>query len=626
MIARPRWLKKVISASADLVLLLLSFGFAMALRIDSLEFFGQMRGVEAILIVAPLTVLALRFSGTYRVVVRYVTASGFKALFLILLLSAVALFFVSQIFELGVPRSVPPIYAMLAIVSLVGTRLVIRETFNNQQMRGRIPVLIYGAGSSGRQLLKALENGAEYLPVAFIDDAPQVQKTVVSGKRVYGPDRVPRLISDTGTRLMLLALPSATRTRRNAIISQLSALSMQVRTIPGMSDIISGQAQITDVRDVPLDDLLGRDPVAPDEALMRAKIKDRTVMVTGAGGSIGSELCRQILQQVPKKLVLLDISEPSLYALEVELRILSATLGVQSEIIPLLGSVGNETRIRSIFDHHHVETIFHAAAYKHVPLVEQNSVEGVRNNVFGTHTLLKAAVKASVATFILVSTDKAVRPTNVMGATKRLAELVCQAEASTHPKTCIAMVRFGNVLGSSGSVIPRFKAQIAEGGPLTVTHPEITRYFMSIPEAAQLVIQAGSLASGGDVFVLDMGSPIRIVDLADRMARLSGLTPYYPGTERPAGGDIEICFTALRPGEKLYEELLIDDEARPTTHSRVLTASETFLALPALEALLEQLREACASEDVEAIRSLLKSAPAGYQPSKEIADLLWVSG
>ncbi len=611
---------------ADLLVLLVSFGLAMLLRLDSLDFFPQMRGGVAILIVAPTTLFGLYFLGVYRMVVRYMSSGSLSILAVCAICSALLLFTVSQTFTLGVPRSVPPIYAMLAFLGLAGIRLLFREAIVRGKNKVRTPVIIYGAGMSGRQLMTVLQRSADYIPVAFVDDAEPLLGTDIAGKRVYGADDLEYLTKDVGVKLVLLAIPRASRVRRKEIIEKLTSLSVEIRTIPSMSDIVSGRAQISDIREVALDDLLGRDPVEPVQSLMRASVAGKTVLVSGAGGSIGSELCRQIVLSDPQTLVLLDVSEPLLYGLEIELRTLVANAGSSPTIVPLLGSVQNPRRMTAILKRYKVDVVFHAAAYKHVPLVEQNTVEGLMNNVFGTQTLLEAAIEAEVGVFMLISTDKAVRPTNVMGASKRMAELVCQAYARETNKIQIAMVRFGNVLGSSGSVVPRFRSQIRSGGPITVTHPEITRYFMSIQEAAQLVIQASAMARGGDVFLLDMGKPVKIVDLASRMAQMSGLTPYFmeDGVTRvPSDGDIEIRFTSLRPGEKLYEELLIGSDAQPTSHSRIMTANETSLGLEELQVLLDALREACVNQDIGLIRRLLFEAPTLYQPATEVADLVW---
>jgi FlaA1/EpsC-like NDP-sugar epimerase len=512
---------------------------------------------------------------------------------------------------------VPVIYAMLALVLLGGLRFAMRQFLLMGSKRPRTRVIIYGAGASGRQLQLSLVNGPEYLPVAFVDDDSALQGRFIGNCQIFRPEDLPQIIRDYAATTLLLAMPSVSRGERARVLHRIGKLPIQIQTIPGIADLVSGRTQINEISDVPVEDLLGRDPVPPRPELMDHDIRGRVVMVTGAGGSIGSELCRQIIDQGPQKLVLFEQSEFNLYAIDQEMQ--SRTLAGAVEIVPIIGSVQNTGRVTSALRDHGVETIYHAAAYKHVPLVERNVVEGVRNNVFGTQDLVEAAVATGVKAFILISTDKAVRPTNVMGASKRMAELVCQAMAAAQPTggTRISMVRFGNVLGSSGSVIPLFRRQIAAGGPVTVTHPDITRYFMTIPEAAQLVIQAGAMSKGGDVFVLDMGEPVRISDLAQRMIQLSGLKPVLipPGaTARPIGedGDIEVRFSGLRPGEKLYEELLVGENAEGTGHPRIMTAHETFLTLDQLAPLLERLKQHCLAHDVPAIRALLSEAPTGY--------------
>jgi FlaA1/EpsC-like NDP-sugar epimerase len=441
---------------------------------------------------------------------------------------------------------------------------------------------------------------------------------------------LPRLIDGIGVKVVLMAMPSLSRARRREIVECLEDLNLEIKSIPAMSDIVSGRAKISELRKVTPEDLLGRDPIVPDEDLLRANISGKVVMVTGAGGSIGSELCRQILSQHPTSLVLFDFSEFALYKIETELGEIARRMNSATRIIPILGSVQNEKRLETAIKAFRVQTIYHAAAYKHVPLVEENAVEGIHNNVFGTLTLAVLAKKLKVEHFILISTDKAVRPTNIMGATKRVAELICQALAQESEDTVFSMVRFGNVLGSSGSVIPRFQAQIEAGGPLTVTHPEINRYFMTIPEASQLVIQAGAMAKGGDVFVLDMGTPVKIVDLAVSMIRLHGLTPYFvdhPDQVLPEKGDIPICFTGLRKGEKLYEELLIGNSPKLTAHPRIMTASEAFVSMEELRLIFDRLRAASVAFDLPEIQAIFYELPLQYKPNgQEISDLLWNAG
>jgi FlaA1/EpsC-like NDP-sugar epimerase len=507
---------------------------------------------------------------------------------------------------------------VLAFCTVGGVRFALRALYLRTQSRLKTRVIIYGAGQSGRQLLHSLTQGPDYAPVAFIDDARDLHGTQIAGLKVFAPDQIEALITDYSAKVILLAIPSTSLATRAAILSRLENLPIRVQTIPGMADLVSGRSRISEIREVTVEDLLGRDPVPASQPLMTANIADKRVLVSGAGGSIGSELCRQILRQRPRTLVLLEQSEYALYEIEAELRCLAQDHGIETQIAPVLGSVREADRVEAVLRENAVQTIYHAAAYKHVPLVEQNIAEGLLNNVYGTLTIARAAVAAGVDSFILVSTDKAVRPTNVMGASKRLAELVCQALSQGPGRTKFAMVRFGNVLGSSGSVIPLFRRQIAQGGPVTVTHPDITRYFMTITEAAQLVIQAGAMARGGDVFLLDMGKPVKILDLAKRMIRLSGFNPVVEAdASRRAAREpdsIPVVFTKLRPGEKLFEELLIDEGALPTLHPRILTANEISLPWAALAPVLDKLSEALQANDLRRVRQLLLSAPLGYQP------------
>jgi FlaA1/EpsC-like NDP-sugar epimerase len=496
-------------------------------------------------------------------------------------------------------------------------------------------VVIYGAGAAGNQLVAALRMGKLMRPVAFIDDDSSIADRVISGLQVYKPRHIQRMIDETGAEELLLAIPSSTRARRREILGYLEGYPLHVRSVPGFMDLASGRVKVDDIQEVDIADLLGRDSVPAQEDLLERCIKNRVVMVTGAGGSIGSELCRQILTLGPTDLLLFDHSEYNLYSIQSELeqRVQSEALNVR--LMFILGSVRNQDRLLDVMKFWSVDTVYHAAAYKHVPMVEHNIAEGILNNLMGTLNTAQAALQAGVENFVLISTDKAVRPTNVMGSTKRLAELVLQAlskelapvlfgdasNVSSVNKTRFTMVRFGNVLGSSGSVIPLFHKQIQAGGPLTVTHPKITRYFMTIPEAAQLVIQAGSLGQGGDVFVLDMGEPVKIVELAEKMIHLSGLSVRSDKNPR---GDIKINFSGLRPGEKLYEELLIGDNVAATSHPMIMRASEEFLTWDALKEKLSVLLIAVEAHDYVLIRQILKSIVSGYSPEDEIVDWMYV--
>ena len=664
--------KRLIQVAVDVLLLCASFAVAMALRLDGWAFVAWPQVWLTLVLVVPPTIALFVVMGFYRAIVRYVDDAALRTVIVGVAASGLLMAAVALVFTLSVPRSVPVIYMLLALFSVGGVRLGMRATYRRSQNLSKAPVIIYGAGASGRQLLAALIRGAEYAPVAFVDDARELQGADLSGVRVHAPSYLPVLIARTGAKTLLLAMPRLNRAQRKGVLDRLDKLPVRVRTVPGSTDLVSGRAEVADLRDVAVEDLLGRDPVPPQPDLMDANIRGKVVMVTGAGGSIGAELCRQILNSGPATLILFEMSEFMLYEIDAELQrhVADAARGGAGRggagpggaarggagpggagmgdaepavrIVPVLGSVCDTARMRAVLAAWRVQTVYHAAAYKHVPLVEMNVVEGVRNNVFGTAVAAQAAVAEGVQAFILISTDKAVRPTNVMGATKRMAELICQAWAVQQDGTRFSMVRFGNVLGSSGSVIPLFHRQIAAGGPITVTHPEITRYFMTIPEAAQLVIQAGALARGGDVFVLDMGEPVRIVDLAARMARLYGLRPVIqpgiqPGIQpviRPGAGpapgiemdgsDIAITFSALRPGEKLYEELLIGDDATATAHSQIKTAHEVMLSMDALGEVLATLSDACARGAVPDIKRCLKDAGTGYVPDALASDLVWL--
>ncbi|APE85280.1 Nucleoside-diphosphate sugar epimerase/dehydratase [Vibrio parahaemolyticus] len=571
-----------------------------------------------------VTIAVFARLGLYRAVLRYLT---FQALFVVTAgavisatLVAAFSFYMSDPF----PRTVPIIYGAFLALFCGGPRVIVRSLIAQSYSTQSKEVLIYGAGSGGRQLAMALRSSGDYRVRAFVDGDSTLCNTMILGLPVIAIEDAMPLINKYDVSQVLLAVPSAKRSRRKVILDELAKLPVEVLTVPDMTDIVSGKAKIDELKDVAIEDLLGRDPVAPQQVLLEANIKGKVVMVTGAGGSIGSELCRQIVEQSPKSIILFELSEFGLYQIDRELNQLKIEKGLTCDIIPLLGSVQRQHRLETTMSAFKVQTVYHAAAYKHVPLVEFNVIEGVRNNIYGTYYTACAAIKAGVESFVLISTDKAVRPTNVMGTTKRMAELGLQALAeqeNTKPNgTRFCMVRFGNVLGSSGSVIPVFKKQIASGGPVTVTHPEITRFFMTIPEAAQLVIQAGAMGKGGDVFVLDMGESVKITDLASNLIQLSGLEVK---SEANPHGDIEIQFSGLRPGEKLYEELLIGDNVKQTAHERIMTAHEVHLPLGEYELLLNELDFACHNMDHENIRTLLLNAPTGFNPTDGIGDLVW---
>lgn len=630
-----RWLlrlrrvqKRLIQMGADLLLVLGCFLAAMALRIENLRFLDNTSVWLAIAISAPPTVLVFYRLGLYRSILRFISGQVLQAIGCGVIFSAVFLTAASQLLAAPIPRSVPGIYALLLFLSAGGLRFVMRSVLRAITQSVRTPVVIYGAGDAGRQLKDALENGQEYLPLAFFDDDPALHGTVISGRTVFPPSQIAQVVKKNGVNTLLLALPSASRMRRREIVEQVGRLGLQVQTIPGIADIISGRATVSELRQVTPEDLLGRDAVPPSANLMQRNITGKVVMITGAGGSIGSELCRQIAHLDPAMIVLFELSEFALYSITHELRETVSASARQTEVKGVLGSVQNTRRVREVMIAFGVQTVYHAAAYKHVVLVEENVVEGICNNVFGTKVVAEAAADAGIESFILVSTDKAVRPTNFMGASKRMAELICQAFAQRGGRTTFSMVRFGNVLGSSGSVLPRFRAQIEKGGPVTVTHPEITRYFMTVPEAAQLVIQAGAMAQGGDVFVLDMGEPVKILDLAESMIRLHGLKPYRlgeSGSVEDRRGDIAIQFVGLNKGEKLYEELLIGENPMPTAHPRIMTATEVSLPWEKLQPLLHRLTLACHEFDLEAIRAAFLEAPLAFSPNDSVIhDVTWM--
>jgi FlaA1/EpsC-like NDP-sugar epimerase len=540
------------------------------------------------------------------------------------MLSTAGLVIIAFFSSISIPRTMPLIYCAFILLSVGGARLLVRALVTQFNGFDKKPVVVYGAGSAGRQLATAIATGPEFYVSAFIDDDESKHGSILQGIPVIALNDLKGLI-DTGKAIkILLALPSASRSTRNRIINSLEKYPIQVQTIPGIKDMIEGAGNASDFIDVEIDDLLGREPVSPLPQLMAQNITGKNVMVSGAGGSIGSELCRQIIKFKPTKLVLFELSEFALYEIEKELSEYISKNGLKIEIYPLMGSVQRINRVENVMRAFNINTVYHAAAYKHVPLVEHNVVEGIRNNVFGTYYAAKAAINSGVETFVLVSTDKAVRPTNIMGTSKRMAELVLQAlsQAAFNKTTRFCMVRFGNVLGSSGSVLPLFRRQIKEGGPITLTHEDITRYFMTIPEAAQLVIQAGAMGKGGDVFVLDMGDSVKIKDLAEKLIRLSGLELK---DDSNINGDIAIECTGLRPGEKLFEELLIGDNVQDTFHERIMTANEAMLSWENLEPILNDLDKMCHNFEHESIRELLLNAPTGFNPTDGIGDLVWAA-
>src|SRR5690625_490286 len=614
----PRIQKKALMLLTDAIVLPWILLAAYATRmgfINPVEAFGNLP--SSLFVVAPLVTLGvLTIFGAYRSMVRYQGIYSAAVSAIAMLVASVGLAGVSYLaYQGGIPRSVFLIYWALGSIYLAGSRLAVRTYIfwwlTREQKR--TPVVIFGAGSSGYQLSASLNGSVEYAPVAFVDDSRRLQGTVIQGLPVLSREQLRGFVGKQAVKAALLAIPRATKAERLDVVNFLKSLpNLEVKSVPSFVDIVSGKARIEEVRSIAIEELLGRDPVPPKADLISACISGKNVLVTGAGGSIGSELCRQIVALAPQRSTIPEQSEISLYQIEKELRQICQDNSFNVELVQVLGSVLNQRLIQSLCEQHQVHTFYHAAAYKHVPIVEANSTAGVRNNIMGTYHAAKAAEAANVERFILISTDKAVRPTNVMGATKRFAELVLQAMADRGSDTVFTMVRFGNVLGSSGSVVPLFNEQIKKGGPVTVTHPEVTRYFMTIPEAALLVIQAGAMAKGGEVFLLDMGEPVKIYDLACTMVSLMGAT--VRNKDNP-DGDIEIKFTGLRPGEKLYEELLICDAGIGTEHSMIMQARENFLPWEQFVAAFHAMQEALDLSDDSLIRTLLLRYVEGYQPA-----------
>jgi len=627
-----RFHKQLIMLLADVIMLYFALWASYSMRLGQL-YFPDKSELWVFLVIPLIAIPIFILLGLYRAIVRYI---GFRALWTIIkgvtlyaVLWFAVVFYVGLEGSIPIPRSIALINWLAAILLIGGSRMVVRwwfagiGLFEPSLQKLKRNVIIYGAGTAGIQLAAVLAYSKEYNPTAFLDDKSELHKKTINALRVYSLKDLDKTILKLDIDEIFLAIPSASHTSRKRVIQLLESYPVHVRTLPSMTEVADGKIKLEDIKEIDLEDLLGRDSVAPDKALFNACIKDKLILVTGAGGSIGSELCRQILSRSPKKLIFFEQSEYNLYRIEQELKQLINSHDWQIELIPILGCVTNEKRVSEVLSHYSVDTIYHAAAYKHVPLVEHNVVEGVRVNTLGTYTVAESALRHHVSTFILISTDKAVRPTNVMGASKRFAELILQALATQSSSTKFSMVRFGNVLGSSGSVVPFFREQIKQGGPVTVTHPDIIRYFMTIPEAAQLVIQAGAMGvegAGGDVFVLDMGEPVKINELAIKMIHLMGFTVK---NENMPDGDIEIEYSGLRPGEKLYEELLIGNNVTGTKHPRIMRAEEDAYTWDEIQSYLERLKQSVNHLNSEEVRQLLIEVVKGYMPSEKNEDVLW---
>ena len=633
LIERPRWLKRAVLIANDFVMLGIALWAAYSLRLSRIYIPETWQTLLLLLVAPVIGVFVFYWRGLYKLVTRFIGPSGTTQIYIAVIIAAVLWALV--VYMSGVknhPRSVVVIYVLIAAILIRLSRqwaasMLLKAAPQYEPIRSDVckNVLIYGAGPAGIQLLRALNEAGTYRMVAFIDSNPSLAGQVVHGVKVIRPEKIGKVIADEKVDEVLLAAPSALRSERRVALKVLEKYPVEVKTLPALEEIAAGRVEISDLRPIEVEDLLGRDPVSPDLELLSSQVRDKSVLITGAGGSIGSELARQLLQLGPKTLVLLDVSEPALYEISFEIAELQRAMRVdvpnprpETNVVQILGSVLDRTLIDRTLAQHDVDVIYHAAAYKHVPIVEVNPCVGLQNNTFGTQVVAEAARDAGVARFVLISSDKAVRPTNVMGASKRLAELVLQALAEDPHQTTFTMVRFGNVLDSSGSVVRLFRKQIKEGGPVTVTHPEVIRYFMSIPEAAQLVIQAGAMAEGGEVFVLEMGTPVKIDNLARTMVRLSGLEVR---DEAHPEGDVAVEYVGLRPGEKLFEELLIGEDATGTNHPRIFKTSEPLLAYEELITALARFETAISKNDLAELQEMLHTTVEGYAPSGAAANV-----
>ncbi|RYY74747.1 MAG: polysaccharide biosynthesis protein [Gammaproteobacteria bacterium] len=615
----PRPIKRAISVSYDLIAITFAYYLSYVLRLNTLDVnFGK----PELFTVAATAITSVIFfirTGLYRAILRYMPPQAILTIIIGILASSVVMISCAFFSHSFLPRSVPAIYIFVALILVGLPRLLFRNMLHFLAPKGNVPILIYGAGESAHQLVQQLHKSSQFRPIAFIDDNIKLHNNSIMGLRVHPAHRIPSLIKKHQVKIVLLALEGSYPKERVQIIRMLEPFSVQIQTIPPIADIINGKANISEFRDIQIEELLGREPVEPIQELLETNITNKVVMVTGAGGSIGSEICRQALKAKPSVLIIFERSEFNLYKINEELNVNGRY--PDTKIIPILGSTNNRPLLDHLMKGFKVQTVFHAAAYKHVPLVENNIIEGINNNLFGTKNAAEAAISAHVQTFLLISSDKAVRPTNIMGASKRLAEMVLQGLANEQHTTRFSMVRFGNVLDSSGSVVPKFREQIKKGGPITVTHPEITRYFMTMSEAAQLVLQASALAKGGDVFVLEMGEPVKILNLAYEMAFLSGSS--IKTAENPQG-NIEIEFTGLRAGEKLYEELLIGNNCEGTIHPRIMRANEDFISLANLNSILSKLKHALDTFNHKEAYELITKSHTDFSAIQQLQDYLYI--
>lgn len=602
-----RQFKTGLKIAVDLLFFNISFTISIYLTVDAPAIYAHV-SIFGIYLIGMVTLIGLMLIfGIYSTTNRYTSLQSPKYILLIVVLTITSQYFATLAMPLNFPLNSFLMAGLFSVVTLIGTRLFVQQIFQSYSGTFKKPVAIYGAGVAGTTLLNSLENSPEYIPMVLIDDDPKLQGSKYNGIEIVSFETAILRLNALHIKTVLLAIPSINSTRRKKIIEKLTSNSFRIKSVPSFTKLVEGQSEITNFTNISVDELLGRDIVPPIDALMTQDLQGKSILITGAGGSIGSELCYQVIFANPKKLVLYEQSEYNLYKLRLKIDELCKTYGLYLEIIPILGLVQNKAKLDRIFTTYDIDTIYHAAAYKHVPLVELNITEAIVNNIKSTDVIAQLAHKHNVTKFVLVSSDKAVRPTNYMGASKRVSELICQAYAQSKGNTTYSIVRFGNVLGSSGSVFPHFKKQILAGGPVTVTHPKITRFFMTVTEAAQLVIQAGALAKGGEIFILDMGKPVKIIDLAKKMVKLHGLEPFIKGQNET--GDIEIQITGTRPGEKLYEELLIDNDVKKTIHKRIMASFENSISLSTLNPILKELYQACDNFDGVKIETIFHKLP-----------------
>lgn len=615
LLKRP--IKQLVSIIADTALITFSFIIAMILRLENLDFMFSYDSWSILIILIPVNISIFLILGIYQNIIRYFSIISLYNIFLGVLLSSLLIFTIDNFYNFFMPRSVAFIYLVVAVILLSGTRIFASLIFaDDKRIIMRENIAIYGAGEAGIQLLNHTRKLKEYNTIAFIDDDPQLANKTVDGIKIYSGSAIDNLIIKYNIKSILICIPSISPPEKSQLINKLEKYNVKIKTVPNLSDIILGNLNINDIDFVSVSEILTRQTILPDKRLLKININDKNVLVTGAGGSIGSELCRQIVLEKPNKLVLFDISEFALYKIHEEVKAFVIKKKLEIQIIEILGSVTNKDLICNILEDYKIETIYHAAAFKHVPILENNVVQGIQNNVFGSYNVVTAALEYKVKNFTFISTDKAVEPTNIMGASKRIGELICQSYIEKNIDTKFSIVRFGNVLDSSGSVVPRFRQQIKAGGPVTVTHEDVTRYFMTIPEAAQLVIQAGAINSKGtSIYVLDMGEPYKILDLAKRMIKLHGFRPFIKNKDElnKSSDDIEIIFTGLRSGEKMHEQLLIGNDPVNTTHPRILSCTEEIISEEDLENLLSSLKIACMKNSTKEIIELLKSSHIGFR-------------